>query len=72
KIIDDLANIDVNLEDEDKVFHLLCAFPKSLDNLKDVLLYGKEGTVTLDEVQPALRTNELTKLRDLKVDDSGE
>ncbi|CAJ2630319.1 unnamed protein product [Trifolium pratense] len=42
KIIDDLANIDVNLEDEDKAFHLLCALPKSLENLKDALLYGKE------------------------------
>jgi hypothetical protein len=72
KIVDDLANIDVNLEDEDKAFHLLCAFPKSLENLKDALLFGKEGTVTLDEVQSALRTKELTKLRNLKVDDSGE
>ncbi|MCI59568.1 cytochrome P450, partial [Trifolium medium] len=45
KIIDDLANIDVNLEDDDKAFHLLCALPKSLENLKDSLLYGKEGTV---------------------------
>ncbi|CAJ2638177.1 unnamed protein product [Trifolium pratense] len=43
KIIDDLANIDVNLEDEDKAFHLLCALPKSLENLKDALLYGKEA-----------------------------
>ncbi|MCI76840.1 cytochrome P450, partial [Trifolium medium] len=42
KIIDDLANIDVNLEDQDKVFHLLCALPKSLENFKDALLYGKE------------------------------
>ncbi|PNX91282.1 cytochrome p450 [Trifolium pratense] len=42
KIIDDLANIDVNLEDEDKAFHLLCVLPKSLENLKDALLYGKE------------------------------
>ncbi|MCI56173.1 cytochrome P450, partial [Trifolium medium] len=41
KIIDDLANIDVNLEDEDKAFHLLCALPRSLENFKDVLLYGK-------------------------------
>ncbi|PNX66895.1 cytochrome p450, partial [Trifolium pratense] len=38
KIIDDLSNIDVNLEDEDEAFHLLCDFPKSLDNLKDALL----------------------------------
>jgi precorrin-2 methylase len=41
KIVDDLANIDVVLEDEDKAFHLLGAFPKSLENLKDALLYGK-------------------------------
>ncbi|MCI36216.1 cytochrome P450, partial [Trifolium medium] len=63
KIIDDLANIDVNLEDEDK----------SLENFKDALLYGKEGTITLDKVQSALRTKELSKFRDLKIEnDSGE
>ncbi|KAK2403613.1 alpha carbonic anhydrase [Trifolium repens] len=72
KIIDDLANVDVNLEDEDKAFHLLCALPKSYENLKDALLYGKEGTITLDEVQPALRTKELTKFKYLKVDDGAE
>ncbi|CAJ2657089.1 unnamed protein product [Trifolium pratense] len=72
KIIDDLANIDVNLEDEDKAFHLLCALPKSLENLKDALLYSKEGIITLNEVQSALRTKVLTKLRDLRVDDSAE
>ncbi|GAU47272.1 hypothetical protein TSUD_280950 [Trifolium subterraneum] len=72
KIIDDLANIDVKINDEDQAFHLLCALPKSLENLKDALLYCKEGTITLDEVQSALRTKELTKLRDLRVDDSGE
>ncbi|PNX67146.1 cytochrome p450, partial [Trifolium pratense] len=33
KIIDDLANIDVTIEDEDKAFHLLCALPKSFENL---------------------------------------
>ncbi|PNX58516.1 acylamino-acid-releasing enzyme, partial [Trifolium pratense] len=38
----------------------------------DVLLYDKEGTITLDEVQSALRTKELIKLRDLRVDDSAE
>ncbi|KAK2370053.1 hypothetical protein QL285_083139 [Trifolium repens] len=72
KIIDDLVNVDVNLEDEDKSFHLLCALPKSYENLKDALLYGKEGTITLDEVQSALRTKELTKFKDLKVDDVGK
>ncbi|WJX45134.1 E3 ubiquitin-protein ligase upl4 [Trifolium repens] len=72
KIVDDLANIDVNLEDEDKAFHLLCAFPKSLENLKDALLFGKEGTITLDEVQSTLRTKELSKFKDLKIEDNGE
>ncbi|PNX90687.1 cytochrome p450, partial [Trifolium pratense] len=70
KIIDDLANIDVIIENEDKAFHLL--LPKSLENLKDTLLYGKEGTITLDEVQSALRTKDMTKMRDLKIDGSGE
>lgn len=58
KIIDDLANIDVNLDDEDKALHLLCALPKSFENFKDTMLYGKEGTITLEEVQAALRTKE--------------
>ncbi|MCI26826.1 cytochrome P450, partial [Trifolium medium] len=53
-------------------FHLLCALTRTLENFKDALLYGKECIITLDEVQSALRTKELAKLRDLKVDDSGE
>jgi len=72
KIIDDLANIDVNLEDEDKALHLLCVLPRSFENFKDTMLNGKEGTITLKEVQATLRTKELTKFKELKVDDSGE
>ncbi|KAK2408720.1 hypothetical protein QL285_044210 [Trifolium repens] len=69
KIIDDLANIDVNLEDEDKALHLLCTLPKSNESFKDSMLYCKETAVTLEEVQTALRTKELTKFKDLKVED---
>ncbi|KAK2423952.1 alpha carbonic anhydrase [Trifolium repens] len=69
KIIDDLANIDVKLEDEDKALHLLCTLPKSYESFKDTMLYGKETPVTLEEVQSALRTKELTKFKDLKVED---
>jgi len=36
------------------------------------MLYGKEGTVTLEEVQAALRTNELTKFKDLRADENSE
>jgi len=67
-----LANIDVNLEDEDKVLHLLCALPRSFENFKDTMLYGKEDTITLEEVQAAFRIKELTKFKKLKVDDTRE
>jgi hypothetical protein len=67
---DDLTNIDVNLEDEDKTLHLLCALPKCYENFKDIMLYGKKGIVTLEEVQGALRTKELTKFKDLKVENN--
>ena len=72
KILDDLANIEVNVEDEDKALLLLCSLPKFFEHFKDAILYGKEGTTTLEEVRADLRTKELTKFKDLKVDDGGE
>jgi len=72
KILDDLENIEVQLEDEDKAILFLCALPKSFKSFKDTMLYGKEGTVTLEEVQAALRTKELTKSKDLRIYESGE
>ena len=72
KILDDLANIEINMEDEDKALLLLCSLPKSFEHFKDTILYGKEGTTTLEEVQSALRTKELTRFKDLKVDEGGE
>jgi len=50
KIIDDLVNIEVSLDDEYKSFLLLCSLPRSFEHLKDTMLYRKEGTTTLDEV----------------------
>jgi len=67
-----VENIEVQLEDEDKSILLLCALPKSFESLKDTMLYGKEGTVTLEEVQAALRTKELIKSKDLRTDENGE
>jgi len=72
KIIDDLENIEVNLEDEDKVILLLCALPRSFESFKDTMLYGKEDTITLKEVQAALRTKELTKYKDLRAHENNE
>ena len=62
----------MQLEDEDKAILLLCVLPKSFESLKDTMLYGKEGTVTLEEVQAALRTKELIKSKDLRTDENGE
>ena len=36
------------------------------------MIYGKEGTVTLEEVQAILRTNELTKSKDFGANETGE
>ena len=72
KILDDLENIEVHLEDEDKVILLLCALPRSFETFKDTMLYGKEGIITLEEVQAALRTKELTKSKDLRDGENGE
>jgi len=72
KILDDLENIEVNLEDEDKVILLLCALTRSFESFKDAMLYGDEDTVTLEEVQAALRTKDLTKSKDLRADENSE
>jgi hypothetical protein len=72
KILDDLENIEVHLEDKDKAILLLCALPRSFESFMDTMLYSKEGIVTLEEVQAALRTKELTKSKDLRTDENGE
>ena len=59
KAIDDLENIDVTIGDEDKAILLLNALPKSYEQLRDAIKYGREGTVTFLEVQSALRAKEL-------------
>jgi hypothetical protein len=71
KIPDDMENIEVHLEDEDKDI-LLCALPRSFESFKDTMLYDKEGTIILEEVQAALKTKELTKSKDLRADENGE
>lgn len=50
KMIYDLENIEVTLEDKDKAIIILNAFLKSFDHLKDAMLYGRENTISLNEV----------------------
>ena len=69
KTVDDLENIDVSIGDEDKAILLLNALPPSYDQLRDAILYGREKTITLLEVQSAMRSKELQK-GDSKLGDS--
>ena len=66
KIVDDLENVDAKMEEEDKAIALLNALPKSFEQLRDAMLYGREKAITLVEVQSALKSKDL-QCRDLEV-----
>ena len=61
KILDDLENIEVKLEEEAKAFLLLNSSPKSFEHFKDAILYGKDQDITLEEVKTSIRTKEMQK-----------
>ena len=63
KIILDLENIEVKVEDEDQALLLLQSLPESYSNLKDTMLYGRES-ITLEEVHNALLSKEMSKIAD--------
>lgn len=62
----------MKLDDKDTTLLLLSSLLKSFQYFKDVIFYGKEDTITLEEVQSTIRTNELTKIKELKIDDNDE
>ena len=62
----------MHLKDEDNDIVLVCSLPRSFESFKDIVLYGKEGNVTFEEVQAALRTKELTKSKDLRENENNE
>ncbi|KHN31970.1 Retrovirus-related Pol polyprotein from transposon TNT 1-94, partial [Glycine soja] len=71
KILDDLENIEVKLEEEDKALLLLNSLPKSFEPFKDAIL-GKDQDITLEEVHTSIRTKEMQKQQDSKSEDNGE
>lgn len=62
KIFDDLENIEVNTEDEEKDLLLLISLSRSLDNFKDTFVYGYEGTITLDKIHMTMRSKKYFKV----------
>ncbi|KAH9804147.1 hypothetical protein KPL71_002018 [Citrus sinensis] len=71
KLILDLENVNVNLEDEDKALILLSSLPDSYEHFVDTLLYGRQ-TLTLKDVKNALESKELKKRADGKDQGLGE
>lgn len=61
RVLDDLENVGVKMEDEDKAIHLLSALPDSYQNMWNASLYGRQTTLTLEEVLTALKTKEVQK-----------
>ncbi|RZB80703.1 Retrovirus-related Pol polyprotein from transposon TNT 1-94 [Glycine soja] len=71
KLILDLKNIDVTIDDKDQALLLLCSLPKSYSHFKETLLFGRDS-VSLDEVQAALNSKELNERKEKKSSTSGE
>ncbi|GJY00694.1 hypothetical protein Tco_0358846 [Tanacetum coccineum] len=70
KLIGDLANIDVDIDDEDQALMLLTSLPSSYDNFVETLLYGRKS-LTLEDVLSSLNSRELKKMTDAKDDGDG-
>ncbi|GJT03991.1 zinc finger, CCHC-type containing protein [Tanacetum coccineum] len=70
KLIGDLANIDVDIDDEDQAPMLLTSLPSSYDNFMETLLYGRES-LTLEDVLSSPNSRELKKRKDAKDDGDG-
>ncbi|KAH9723371.1 retrovirus-related pol polyprotein from transposon TNT 1-94-like protein [Citrus sinensis] len=60
KLILDLENVNINLEDEDIALILLSSLPDSYEHFVDTLLYGRQ-TLTLKDVKSALESKDLKK-----------
>ncbi|KAH9648425.1 retrovirus-related pol polyprotein from transposon TNT 1-94-like protein [Citrus sinensis] len=71
KLILDLENVNVMLEDEDRALILLSSLPDSYEHFVDTLLYGRH-TLTLKDVKNALESKDLKKRSDFKDQATGD
>lgn len=68
KVIDDLENINMKIDNEDKAIILLNSLPKMFEHLKDAMLNGRNGTISLEEVESVLRSKGLQRINEGKID----
>ena len=71
KIVLDLDNIGVNIEEEDQAIILLSSLPKQYEHFVDTILYGKD-TLTMSEVRAALNSKEIQKKSEDRTETGGE
>jgi hypothetical protein len=72
RIILDLKNIDIKVDDEDQALILLCSLPDVFDNFFNSMLYGRD-TIFLADFKSALNSMELrTKLNGKGSDNQAE
>ncbi|KAH9745767.1 CCHC-type domain-containing protein [Citrus sinensis] len=71
KLILDLENVSIILEDEDMALILLSSLPDSYEHFVDTLLYGRQ-TLTLKDVKNALESKDLKKRADGKEQIAGD
>ncbi|KAH9678917.1 hypothetical protein KPL71_025907 [Citrus sinensis] len=65
RIILDLEDINVRLEDEDKAIILLSSLPPSYEHFVDTLLYGRQS-ITMADVKDSLSSKEVTRKSEVK------
>lgn len=72
KIILDLENIDIKIEDEDQAIIVLNSLPtESYEQFVDAMMYGRDILI-LEEVQSALMSKEVKRKAELKDEQTGE
>lgn len=71
KLILDLDNVNIDLEDEDGPLILLSSLLDSFEHFVDTILYGKQ-TLTLKDAKSALASKDLKKRSNGKYQNYGE
>ena len=71
KLIVDLENINVKIDDEDQGLLLLCALPRTHAHFKETLLYGRKS-LTFVEFQSALCSKDSSEWKEHKLLTVGE
>ena len=57
-ILLDLENIDIKIDDEDKVVLLVVSLPSTYKHFKEIMLYGNNDTSSFEDVKSNLLSKE--------------